>query len=97
MNLYRDGVYVETYQESREVDVLSRYLTSRALHTSVSGTTITPSVEPTLEDELQQFLGFQSDVENGLNPSGAVLALDEANFENIINKGKVFVKFFAPW
>jgi hypothetical protein len=32
-----------------------------------------------------------------LNPLGELLILTDENFQEVINKGQVFVKFYAPW
>lgn len=103
MNLYRNGAYVETFRQNRDIDILNKYLaahaeprnppapetTPEATSTTVSAPEPTPETDPLVEE----VVALREDV----NPSGAVVSLDETNFRQTIDKGHVFVKFFAPW
>ncbi|KAI1792500.1 thioredoxin-domain-containing protein [Ganoderma leucocontextum] len=97
MNLYKDGKYLETFSQSRTIDILTNYLAAHAeprnppAAESSSKETASP-VTPD-KDELAEQIASHED----LNPTGTVLSLDEKNFRQIIDKGHVFVKFFAPW
>ena len=58
-----------------------------------------PAPEPTPaaalqdKDELVEEVVHREDV----NTAGIVVSLDETNFQQTVDKGHVFVKFFAPW
>ena len=99
MNLYRNGQFVETFRDSREHDILTDYLNAHAEPRSPPPTT-TPSAEPITAEVAQpendplvaEFVSHED-----ANPDGVVVALDEKNYQATIDKGHVFVKFFAPW
>ncbi|KAI0693473.1 thioredoxin-domain-containing protein [Cytidiella melzeri] len=87
MNLYKDGQFVETWKEARELDKLRDYL---AIHAR-------PSKTPFIETE-ESILGpEQPEPGKEHNPTGTVLVLNEDNFEQTLQGGHVFVKFYAPW
>ncbi|KAI0706903.1 thioredoxin-like protein [Cerioporus squamosus] len=96
MNLYRDGKFVETFRQSRDIDILTKYITANAEPRNP------PAPEPPAEDSpaaaseddaLLDEVVHREDV----NPDGVVLSLNEKNFQQTVDKGHVFVKFFAPW
>ncbi|RPD62164.1 thioredoxin-domain-containing protein [Lentinus tigrinus ALCF2SS1-7] len=96
MNLYRDGKYLETFRQSRDVDILTKYITAHAEPRNP------PAPEPPAEeppaaasddDELLDEIVHRE----AANPNGVVMSLDENNFQQTVDKGHVFVKFFAPW
>ena len=98
MNLYKNGQYVETFKQSRDIDILTNYLAAHAEPRNP------PEPEPTKEDEKTLPLTAEKDelveqiaTRGDVNPGGIVLSLDERNFQETIDKGHVFVKFFAPW
>jgi len=89
MNLYKNGVYVETFTDPRDVDILREYLSKHA----------EPKKVPA-----RQVVGHTSDLETPLggsdnehNPTGTVMVLNDKNFKQTIQEGHVFVKFYAPW
>lgn len=96
MNLYRDGKYLETFRQPRDIDILTKYITSHA----------EPRNPPAPEPPAEEPPAGASDDDNLLdevvhredaNPNGVVIPLDETNFQQTVDKGHVFVKFFAPW
>lgn len=99
MNLYRNGEYVETFRQTRSIDILNKYIAAHAEPRNPPApepapeSTPAPSVPESETDELVDEVVHREDV----NPTGAVISLDESNFHAIVNQGHVFVKFFAPW
>ena len=97
MNLYRNGEYVETFRQSRDHDLLTKYINAHAEPRNPPAPEAAP--EPTLaaafqdKDELVEEVVHREDV----NTAGIVVSLDETNFQQTVDKGHVFVKFFAPW
>lgn len=93
MNLYKDGKYLETFNQARTLDILTNYLADHAEPRNP------PAPEPTAKetasdkDELAEQIASREE----FNAAGTVLSLDENNFRQTIDKGYVFVKFFAPW
>ncbi|KAH9936885.1 thioredoxin-domain-containing protein [Epithele typhae] len=99
MNLYRNGEFVETFRKSRNHDILTNYLTSHAeprnphaAETAQPSSTTVEAAEPENDELVQEFASHKD-----ANPGGIVLSLDESNYQNTIDEGHVFVKFFAPW
>ena len=95
MNLYKDGVFVETWKQARDIERLRAYLAKHAEHTKKAPQTQGESRQPTDDDVLLEAMQPEAGKEH--NPTGTVLSLDETNFEKVIQEGHVFVKFFAPW
>ncbi|OSD01995.1 thioredoxin-domain-containing protein [Trametes coccinea BRFM310] len=100
MNLYRNGQLVEVYRKARTIELLTEYLNQHAepRNPPAPAVTTTAAIEqptPTAaeKDELAEEVKPREDV----NPRGLVLSLDESTFQANIDKGGVFVKFFAPW
>ncbi|KAI0751693.1 thioredoxin-domain-containing protein [Daedaleopsis nitida] len=103
MNLYRNGAYVETFRQNRDIDILTKYLAAHAeprnppasetTPEATSTTASAPSPTPERDALVEEEAALREDV----NPSGTVVSLDETNFRQTIDKGHVFVKFFAPW
>lgn len=81
MNLYREGQFVETFEDPRDYETLVEYISKHAQHTG--GHT-----------EEHKTSGNQATI---YNPTGTVTALDETTFQEVIDGGHAFVKFFAPW
>ena len=77
MNLYKDGKYVETFTQPRELDLLNSFLAAHAeprnppLPEPKENEAVTSSAP--LEDTTTQQANFHADV----NPNGVVLSLDE--------------------
>lgn len=100
MKLYKDGKYVETFEQARSIELLTNYLAAHAEPsnppvpepTSTSSKEADPPVTSD-KDELAEHVVIHED----RNPEGTVLSLDEKNFRQTIDRGHVFVKFFAPW
>jgi thioredoxin domain-containing protein 5 len=87
MNLYKDGQFIETWKQPRDIDKLREYLTKHAERSQVPDTA-PPAADVLLEQP-------ESDKEH--NPTGKVIVLNEKNFEQTIKDGHVFVKYYAPW
>lgn len=111
MNLYRDGKSIETYREARSYDLLTSYISKHAEPTSlptlpetteapVVAPVVTAAPEPEVQFEAQQPQQretHQAVPAKDLNPDGKVLVLDDKTFQDAVNEGHVFVKFYAPW
>lgn len=103
MNLYRNGEFVETYGADREFHLLIEYLGAHAeptgtpeqeeevLVSTVQEAAPTPTPSPAPERLVVQTA--RSDA----NPSGTVVSLDVQTFDNFLEQGPAFIKFFAPW
>ncbi|TCD69206.1 hypothetical protein EIP91_008502 [Steccherinum ochraceum] len=102
MNFYRDGQFVDTYQKSRDFDLLTAYITEH-LEPKVEPvtTTTTPppitTVDPTPETKELIEETFKLPDEKLYNPTGNVVILNEQTFPNAVADGHVFVKYYAPW
>lgn len=99
MNLYRNGKYVETFKQSRSIELLTAYLDAHAEPKNPPpppppATTAAPEPQVTAKDTLAE---EAQHLKQDVNPRGIVLSLDETNFKQTVDKGGVFVKFFAPW
>ncbi len=96
MNLYRDGKYIETFRQSRDIDLLTKYINAHAEPRNPP-VPEPPADEPPAaasdDDELLSEVVHREDA----NPDGVVVSLNEKNFQQTVDKGHVFVKFFAPW
>lgn len=90
MNLYRNGQFVETFNDARDYDLLVQYLTKHAEPTA-------PLAPHHAENEVVDEPIATGDQAKIYNPDGTVLSLGSTNFQSIINEGHVFVKYFAPW
>lgn len=97
MNLYKDGKYLETFNQARGLDILTNYIAVHAEpHNSPAPEPPSKGAAPPAtaeKDELAEQIVSHEDY----NPTGTVLSLDEKNFRETVDKGHVFVKFFAPW
>ncbi|KAI0368478.1 thioredoxin-domain-containing protein [Pilatotrama ljubarskyi] len=96
MNLYRNGQFVETYTQSREFDLLTAYLDAHAEPSNPPAPAATAAPEPQIVEKdllAEELVRSKQDV----NPTGTVLSLDEKTFKQNVDKGGLFVKFFAPW
>lgn len=93
MNLYHDGEFVQTFKGVRSRERLETFLTQYA--------SVTPRPPPAAAAEIEhhdlQTPHPPEPPADDPNPSGEVLALTSATFQPAIEKGNVFVKFFAPW
>ena len=89
MNLYKDGEFIETYKQSRDLELLQEYLEKHARKKA-------PVVPPvhSQEEEEEAVIPVYHEVHN---PDGQLISLNEKTFDETIRKGHVFVKFFAPW
>ena len=99
MNLYRNGEFVETFRQSREHDILTNYLVSHAEPRNPPAAESTPEdnvavdpIEPENDPLVEEYVSRQD-----MNPQGLVLSLDEKNYQQTVDNGHVFIKFFAPW
>lgn len=91
MNLYKDGQFVETFKQGRDLDILQKYLADHAEPT----TPLSPPVpEATDGVKLEEVPAVPVKV---YNPSGSVTVLNEKTFADAIQEGHVFVKYYAPW
>jgi thioredoxin domain-containing protein 5 len=81
MVLFKDGLSVDQFKGSREMDRLKDFL-----HKHTGG-----SVSKTTSE------GAAAEPEHTPNPSGEVIALTQSTFQQAIDSGPAFVKFYAPW
>ncbi|CDO70352.1 hypothetical protein BN946_scf184613.g2 [Trametes cinnabarina] len=100
MNLYRNGQFVEKYNQARTIELLTEYLNAHAEPRNppapaVTTTAVAEVPTPTAveKDEALEEAKPRED----MNPHGLVLSLDENTFQANVDKGGIFVKFFAPW
>jgi hypothetical protein len=104
LNLYRNGEFVDTFAGAREYDALLEYVSKHAEPTSTpqappsatSPQTSQTTVEAPTMTKPVEVLHVQTPRAD-INPSGSVLALGSHNFQDVVNQGPVFVKYFAPW
>ncbi|KAH9853322.1 thioredoxin-domain-containing protein [Lenzites betulinus] len=99
MNLYRNGKFVEAFKQSRTLDILTAYLDAHAEPRNPPApapTTTALQIEPTgvVQDVL---VADAQKARENVNAGGVVISLDESNFKSTVDKGDIFVKFFAPW
>ncbi|KAH9927854.1 thioredoxin-domain-containing protein [Amylocystis lapponica] len=100
MNLYRDGQFLETFHGSRELELLTAYLAEHAQPTSLPSHPTETASAQVLEENVAIDASVVRAVESqteDINPDGSVLVLGEKTFQQVVDQGKVFVKFFAPW
>ncbi|EIM85449.1 thioredoxin-domain-containing protein [Stereum hirsutum FP-91666 SS1] len=94
INLYKDGVLVETFKGSRDHDRIADFLKT---HTSVTlpitpPESAAPPAPPVVEEpEIPEEPAIV------YNPIGQVLKLTPETFSTLAKEGNMFVKFFAPW
>ena len=97
LNLYRDGEFVDTFSGTRDYDVLQDYIKKHAEPTLPSASmTIPVAVEAPTMTKPEEVLHVQTSRAD-VNPSGSVLPLGPSNFQEVIDQGPAFIKFFAPW
>lgn len=97
LNLYRNGEFIDTFNGGRDYDVLQDYIKKYAEPTSTPlplSTTTIFTVPPITKPE--EILHIQTS-RPAVNPSGSVLLLNPNNFQEVIDQGSIFIKFFAPW
>jgi thioredoxin domain-containing protein 5 len=100
LNLYRNGEFVNTFEGARDYNVLVEYVNKYAEPTSTTkspppATSPPPTQTPTTTKQVE-VLHVQTPRAD-INPLGSVLELGPHNFQNFIDQGPVFVKYFAPW
>ncbi|KAI0666173.1 thioredoxin-domain-containing protein [Trametes maxima] len=98
MNLYRNGKYVETFKKSRTIEILTAYLDAHAEPRAPPPPPPPPAATATAEPPaIEKVEHVEEKVyKPDVNPHGTVLSLDEKTFPGAVDKGGVFVKFFAP-
>lgn len=98
LNLYRNGEFVDTFNGGRDYDILQDYIKKHAEPTSAPQ--LQPSITSTIEvppmTKPAEVLHIQTP-RAAVNPSGSVLPLGPNNFQEVIDQGPAFIKFFAPW
>ncbi|KZP14103.1 thioredoxin-domain-containing protein [Athelia psychrophila] len=97
INLWKNGEFVETYEGSRELELLQVYIEKHAESSTpkVAPTSTEPAavVAPTKAVEVLHVQTPRA----GVNTAGTVLKLDPTNFKDVLAEGPTFIKFFAPW
>ena len=94
LNLYKDGEFVEQFKQSRDLDILPKYLADHAEPISPPPPPAAQTTEATKVVEAPIAPAVPAKV---YNPSGLVTVLDEKNFAETIQEGHVFIKYYAPW
>ena len=98
LNLYRNGEFVDTFGGARDYEALLSYMNKHAEPTSTPrrpSSVTTPIENPTTTRSMGA-LHVQTPRAD-INPSGSVLELSPQNFQDVVDQGPVFVKYFAPW
>jgi len=99
MNLYRNGLFVETFTKDRDFDILVDFLLARAEHTANSLSSSTAVEQEEMVAEIvpvdENSVVHVSQAES--NPLGEVISLTSETFDNFVSQAPTFVKFFAPW
>lgn len=93
LNLYRNGEFVEIFGGARDYDALLEYINKHAEPTSPPSVPTLTAVQVPSPVEALHVQTPRADI----NPAGSVLELGPHNFQDVIDQGPVFVKFFAPW
>jgi thioredoxin domain-containing protein 5 len=98
LNLYRNGEFVDAFNGGREYDVLRDYIKKHAepISTPQPSPSTTTAVEGPPMTKPEEVLHIQTSRAT-VNPSGSVLPLGPNNFQDVIDQGPAFIKFFAPW
>ncbi|KAI0061344.1 thioredoxin-like protein [Artomyces pyxidatus] len=91
MNLYRDGIFVKTFNHERTRERITDFITEV--------TSISPSASSSSDNATSHDLRPTppDDPKPDLNPEGEVLVLTDETFAEVTASGDVFVKFFGPW
>ncbi|KII96123.1 hypothetical protein PLICRDRAFT_49017 [Plicaturopsis crispa FD-325 SS-3] len=92
MNLYRNGEFVETFKQPRELDIVREFLAAHAEPT----TTVKAAPETATHTAGNGVLRIQT-ARASVNPSGSVLPLTADTLKEAIDQGPIFIKYFAPW
>ena len=85
---------MEQFKQSRDLDILQKYLADHAEPTSPPPPPAAQTTEATKVVEAPIAPAVPAKV---YNPSGLVTVLDEKNFAETTQEGHVFIKYYAPW
>lgn len=94
MNLYKDGQFVETFKQGRDLDILQKYLADHAEPTTPLSPPVPEITNGAKTEEVPVVPAVPAKV---YNPSGSVTVLNEKTFADAIQEGHVFIKYYAPW
>lgn len=94
INLYKDGVFVETFKGSRDHDRIADFLKT---HTSVTLPITPPESAAPPAPPIVEEPEIPEEPAIVYNPIGQVLKLTPETFSALAKEGNIFVKFFAPW
>lgn len=94
MNLYKDGQFVETFKQSRDLDILQKYLADHAEPTTPLSPPVPEITDGAKTEEVPVVPAVPAKV---YNPSGSVTVLNEKTFADAVQEGHIFIKYYAPW
>ena len=84
--IYKNGLLAEEFKGTRDYVRLKDFIEKHAEPSS-----------GTLSAESSATTALQVQSSQVVNPRGAVLVLDDSNFQRAVDQGPLFVKFYAPW
>ncbi|KAH8115753.1 thioredoxin-domain-containing protein [Phellopilus nigrolimitatus] len=91
MQMYKSGDFAQQFKGSRDWDTLVSFIDGHAEHTSAK------NVLETAQDHHEHQAPEATEITTFPNENGMVQSLDTATFNTLLDKGPVFVKYYAPW
>ncbi|KAJ3544178.1 hypothetical protein NMY22_g2872 [Coprinellus aureogranulatus] len=87
LQMYKDGKMIEQFRGARELERIKAFISKHAGKPEPQEEAPPPPAAPPAEKPFKPVL----------NPTGEVMDLNLASFQQTLERGPTFVKFFAPW